>query len=672
MPQGQPSSVPDDGLTTRQRRNRPLLIVHTGDGKGKSTAAFGLALRGWNQGWPIGVFQFVKSAKWRIGEETALETPRRAARRDRRGRPGRVAQDGRGLVVVAQGRAPTRTTPPTAAEGWAEIKRRLAARDPRPLRARRVHLPDEVGLGRRRRRGRDPGRPARATSTSSSPAARRPRLLEAADLVTEMTQGQAPDGRRPEGPAGHRVVTRPAPARHRRPGLRARQDDGRHRADGRARPRRASWSPAHKVGPDYIDPGYHALATGRPGRNLDPHLVGEERIVPLLLHGAASDAGDVAVVEGVMGLYDGAHRRRRLRLDRARRQAARRARWSWSSTSRASSRSVAAVVHGLRDLRPGRPDRRGDPQQGRLDRHEAEVVQALEATGVPVLGVLPPRRRDRAPRRGTSAWCRPPSGPTRRRARPAGRRRSPSASTSTQVLALACTAPALDRDRLGSRPDCPASAPADRRAEPAPVVAVAGGRAFTFRYAETDELLRAAGCEPVVFDPLDRRGAAGGHGRALPRRRLPRGARRRAVRQRRRCAPSCAGAIAAGVPTVAECAGLLYLCRSRRRRRRWSARSTPTAAMTPRLTLGYRTAVRRPRSAARATGRRRRHRARVPPHHRRRRRPGSYPAGCWTGRRRVQPRPGRHRHATLHASYLHMHWAGHPPLAQRFADAVHA
>src|SRR5690606_24146975 len=59
----------------------------------------------------------------------------------------------------------------------------------------------------------------------------------------------------------------------------------------------------HKVGPDYIDPGYHALATGRPGRNLDPHLVGEERLVPLLLHGARG--ADVAIVEGVMGLYDG-------------------------------------------------------------------------------------------------------------------------------------------------------------------------------------------------------------------------------------------------------------------------------------------------------------------------------------------------------------------------------
>jgi len=73
MPQGQPSVVPEDGLSTRQRRNRPILAVHTGDGKGKSTAAFGLALRGWNQGWSLGIFQFVKSAKWRLGEQTVFE-----------------------------------------------------------------------------------------------------------------------------------------------------------------------------------------------------------------------------------------------------------------------------------------------------------------------------------------------------------------------------------------------------------------------------------------------------------------------------------------------------------------------------------------------------------------------------------------------------------------------
>ncbi len=73
MPQGKPDVVPADGLTNRARRAKPRLIVHTGDGKGKSTAAFGLMLRGWAQDWPVGVFQFVKSSKWKVGEEKAAE-----------------------------------------------------------------------------------------------------------------------------------------------------------------------------------------------------------------------------------------------------------------------------------------------------------------------------------------------------------------------------------------------------------------------------------------------------------------------------------------------------------------------------------------------------------------------------------------------------------------------
>jgi cob(I)alamin adenosyltransferase len=120
MPQGQPASVPDDGLTTRERRTRPLVVVHTGTGKGKSTAAFGLALRAWNQGWPIGVFQFVKSAKWRVGEENALRTLGAS------GQGGTVAwhKMGEGWSWIqrdAGGHAEQ------AAEGWAQITRDLAA-----------------------------------------------------------------------------------------------------------------------------------------------------------------------------------------------------------------------------------------------------------------------------------------------------------------------------------------------------------------------------------------------------------------------------------------------------------------------------------------------------------------------------------------------------------------
>ena len=124
MPQGQPVTVPDDGLSTRERRQQPLLMVHTGDGKGKSTAAFGLALRGWTQGWSIGVFQFVKSAKWRIGEQTALESL--AEVHDTTSRGGEVEWH-----KMGSGWSWSRKTgsdddhAQAAAEGWAEIKRRL-------------------------------------------------------------------------------------------------------------------------------------------------------------------------------------------------------------------------------------------------------------------------------------------------------------------------------------------------------------------------------------------------------------------------------------------------------------------------------------------------------------------------------------------------------------------
>ena len=119
-PQGVPAQVPDDGLTTRQRRNRALLVVHTGEMKGKSTAAFGLALRAWTQGWSIGVFQFVKSAKWKVGEEHALRT---------------LGATGEGGTVawhkMGEGWSWTRKQgtdddhAAKAREGWSEIRRRI-------------------------------------------------------------------------------------------------------------------------------------------------------------------------------------------------------------------------------------------------------------------------------------------------------------------------------------------------------------------------------------------------------------------------------------------------------------------------------------------------------------------------------------------------------------------
>ena len=123
---GQVENVPDDGLSTKERRERPITAVHTGAGKGKSTAAFGLALRGWNQGWSIGIFQFVKSAKWRIGEQTVLE--RLGQLHDETGEGGPVEWHKMGSGWSWSRKAGTEDDhAAAAAEGWGEIKRRLAA-----------------------------------------------------------------------------------------------------------------------------------------------------------------------------------------------------------------------------------------------------------------------------------------------------------------------------------------------------------------------------------------------------------------------------------------------------------------------------------------------------------------------------------------------------------------
>jgi cob(I)alamin adenosyltransferase len=126
VPQGKPETVPVDGLTTRQRRNRPLLIVHTGEMKGKSTAAFGLALRAWHQGWSIGVFQFVKSAKWKVGEEAAFRALGKVHEQTGEGGPVEWHKMGEGWSWTRK-HGTDDDHAAAAREGWQEIARRLAA-----------------------------------------------------------------------------------------------------------------------------------------------------------------------------------------------------------------------------------------------------------------------------------------------------------------------------------------------------------------------------------------------------------------------------------------------------------------------------------------------------------------------------------------------------------------
>ncbi len=126
MPEGSPVHVPDDGLTTRERRLRPALVVNTGEGKGKTTAAMGLALRAWHQGWSIGVFQFIKSGKWLSGERIALEAL--GAEHERSGAGGEVEwfATGAGRRWVRKPDAEPDHAD-AAREAWDEVTERLAA-----------------------------------------------------------------------------------------------------------------------------------------------------------------------------------------------------------------------------------------------------------------------------------------------------------------------------------------------------------------------------------------------------------------------------------------------------------------------------------------------------------------------------------------------------------------
>ncbi len=407
----------------------------------------------------------------------------------------------------------------------------------------------------------------------------------------------------------------------------------------------------HKVGPDYIDPGYHALATGRPGRNLDPHLTDPSLMVPLLLHGARG--ADVAVVEGVMGLFDGqiggdgfassAHVATLTRTPVV----------LVVDVSHAS-RSVGAVVHGMATFEPGVTvagvilNKAGSP------RHAAEARAAVERTGVPVLGVLQRDHGVSAPSRHLGLV------PAEERDEAAGSLDRLAAQVAEHVdldavLEIAHGAPALDE---------PAWDPADHvrpSGSGSPVVAVAAGRAFTFRYAETTELLEAAGCTVVPFDPArDARlpdGTQGVYlGGGFPE------VHAAALSANASLRADLREAVLDGVPTVAECAGLLYLCRTVDGHPMIGALDAD-AVMTPRLTLSYR----RPRLTAdqllggggtEATAHEF-HRTTVTPVH------GDDPAWTLDGGTVGFAGP------TLSASYLHLHWAGHPHLAQAFADAVH-
>jgi cobyrinic acid a,c-diamide synthase len=409
----------------------------------------------------------------------------------------------------------------------------------------------------------------------------------------------------------------------------------------------------HKVGPDYIDPGYHGLAAGRPGRNLDPWLVGEDRIAPLFLHGA--QGADLAVVEGVMGLFDGASHPSVEPgfASTAHVAALLQAPVVLVVDASSQARSVAALVHGFATFDPR--VRLGGVILNRVgtDRHEAILRESLGAAGVPVVGAI--RRLDQlhTPSRHLGLV-------------PAAERSTEALATVARlgevvadgidldaVLALARTAPALD------------ATPWDPADEVTPVpgrprIAVAGGPAFTFGYAENVELLAAAGAEVVTVDPLrdealpdDTAGLVVGGG--FPEVYAAELSANETLRA------DVAALAVRGAPIAAECAGLLYLARELDGVPMCGVLDVGTA-MSPRLTLGYRAAVAPSDSVLAPAG------TRVRGHefHRTHSDPAAGPAPAWQW---SADGPEGFVQGGVHASYLHLNWAGSPGVAERFVTA---
>jgi len=425
---------------------------------------------------------------------------------------------------------------------------------------------------------------------------------------------------------------------------------------------------AAKVGPDYIDPGYHALATGRPGRNLDAWMCGAGLMAPLAAR--AGVGTDLLVIEGVMGLFDGAAAppEADTGFDGP---------GGFASSAHiahlldapvvlvvdasAMSDSVAAIVHGYATLDPR--VHLGGVMLNRVgsEGHERMLRDALERLSPPVrvLGVL---RRDQA-----FAWADRHLGLV-----PVVENRSAITSALDRLAATVGQAGDLEAIVAVAR-SAPSAAAEEclrpRRVRKAPVpIAVAAGPAFSFVYADNLEALAAAGAECLAFDPTtDER---------LPAERLP--AEPGALYAGGGFPEEYAGALAAnapllaavkrhadrGLPIWAECGGLLWLARSLDGRP--MAGLVPTdARMTDRLTLGYRHARLRADSPLGPAGIRLRghefHYSRTDP-------PGD---GMEMGAPRAWRRSGW---AGPHmvASYLHTHLASDPGLAERFVAAAAA
>ena len=411
-----------------------------------------------------------------------------------------------------------------------------------------------------------------------------------------------------------------------------------------------------KVGPDYIDPSYHALASGRPGRNLDAFLSGPGLIAPLARHG--SSGADIAVIEGVMGLFDGASGRGEL-ASTGHVAKLLKAPVLLVVDAASMARSAAAIVHGYSTFDPDLEVAGVIFNHVGSDHHELLLREAVEPLGIPVLGALRRDERVITPERHLGLV---PAGEREELVRIALSALAAAVSRYAdleQIERLARAAPALPGPAWSPEPTSPAQSGA--------VIAIARGRAFSFHYEENLELLRAAGAELCPFDPLsdaDLPAAtsalvlAGGFPEVFGSELEDNLALRARV----------AAFAATGRPILAECGGLLFLAEKLDGHEMCGV-IPACAQMTGRLTLGYREAA-----AATATpwldaGERVRghefHYSKIAASD-----PG--PGTAWRLSARGAERTEGFAMGALQASYLHVHWAAHPQLAWRFAHAARA
>jgi cobyrinic acid a,c-diamide synthase len=406
-----------------------------------------------------------------------------------------------------------------------------------------------------------------------------------------------------------------------------------------------------KVGPDYIDPGYHRVAAGRPARNLDPVLVGEGRIVPLFRHGALG--ADISVLEGVMGLFDG-------RIGGAGDGVA------FGSTAhlavslqapvvlvvdaQGQGHSLAALLHGFRSFQPTVRIEGVILNRVGSQRHEEILREAADVAGLPVLGALPRSEGLSVPSRHLGLITAAEHGEQASRVVEAMADVVEAAVDLDAVVALANSAPGLTGD-VWNPHDEVCGSPIRT------VVAVAGGRAFTFGYTEHVELLEAAGAEVVVLDPVrDVHLPADTAGLVLPGGFPEQHVEELSANARLRA--EIAAFAATGAPIHAECGGLLYLAEELDGYPLCGVLAA-RAEMSARLTLGYRDAVAVSGSALFDEGTRvsghEFHRTVVRPRH------GDRPAWRWNS-----GAAEGFAHRGVHASYLHTHPAGQPAAVQRF------